>query len=107
MRRRQSLPDVVANAPQLLYGLEVYYEAFTELSTCRSIGMAMGPIPWSAINEYAARHGYVDQGFDYLVLMVRALDDTFLAYDRSEADRKRVEREGDGSGRHGRVRETD
>lgn len=106
IRRRQPLPDVIANAPQLFPGLEAYYEAFTELSTCRTNGMAMGPIPWSAINEYAKRYDYTGEGFDYLVRMVRALDDTFLAYDKAEADRKRAEREGNNGG-PGSVREED
>ena len=90
IRRRQPIPDVIANAPQLLPGLEGYFEAFTELSTCRQSGMSMGPIPWSAVNEYAKRYNYSGEGFDYLVRMVRALDDTFLAYDRAETARKRA-----------------
>jgi hypothetical protein len=93
IRRRQPIPDVVSNAPQLFEGLGTYYDAFTELSTCRTSGMAMGPIPWLAINEYAKRYGYHDDAFDYLVRMIRALDDTFLAYDRDESERKRAEQE--------------
>lgn len=40
------------NAPDLSPGLELYRTAFFELSSCRSFGMAVGPIPWTAINQY-------------------------------------------------------
>lgn len=90
LRRRQPLPDVIQNAPQLLPGLEPYYEAFVELSTCREHGMGLGPIPWTAIDRYGQRHAFVGEGFQYLVRMVRALDDAFLAYSRRK---EREERE--------------
>lgn len=86
VRRRQPLPDVIANAPELLLGLDAYFEAFVELSTCRGLGMSAGPIPWTAIDRYAQRHGYSDEGFDYLVRMVRAMDEVFLAHSRRKND---------------------
>lgn len=88
MRRRQPIPEVIANAPALLPGLEVYYEAFCELSTCRQTGMGVGPIPWTAVDSYARRNGFEGEGFDYLLRMVRALDDTFVAYTRAKQERE-------------------
>ena len=87
---------MIANAPALLPGLETYYEAFVELSTDRPIGMGIGPIPWTAIDLYAWRHGFSGDGFDYLLYMVRALDDAFLAYSRAkdESERKKAEARG-------------
>ena len=73
----------------------MYYEAFTELSTCRSQGFGTGPIPWTAIDRYGDRHGFTGEGFDYLVCMVRALDDTFLAYSRKREKEERERAEGD------------
>jgi hypothetical protein len=32
---------------------EFYLSAFWDLSTCRRIGMSLGPIPWNHIREYA------------------------------------------------------
>lgn len=84
IRRRQPLPDAIAGAPQMLWGLEAYYDAFVELSTDRQIG---GPIPWSSIDRYACRHGIEGESFEYLLRMVRALDDTFLAHCRSESEK--------------------
>lgn len=40
-----------------IQGLEFYWVAWTRLTTCRAFGMAAGPIPWTAIQEYADRHG--------------------------------------------------
>lgn len=102
IRRRQPLPDVIANAPQILPGLEMYYEAFTELSTCRPMGMSIGPIPWTAIDQYGLRHGFEADGFEYLVRMVRALDDAFLAYSQRKAKEEAAQNAGPG-----RVREED
>lgn len=79
------MPDAVAGAPQMFWGLEAYYDAFVELSTDRQSGMSVGPIPWSSIDRYACRHEIEGEAFEYLVRMVRALDDAFLAHCRKEA----------------------
>jgi hypothetical protein len=84
-KRGQAPPEFIANAPALLPGLELYYEAFKELSTCRPyIGLegVPGPIPWTAIDRYGLAHGFEEEGLDYLVKMIRALDDEFLVYMR-------------------------
>lgn len=84
----------------------MYYEAFTELSTCRSQGFGVGPIPWTAIDRYGERHGFLGEGFEYLVRMVRALDDTFLAYSQKKAKEDQA-REATRDAGTGRVREED
>lgn len=86
-RRGQSPPEFIANAPALLPGLELYYEAFKELSTCRPyIGLegVPGPIPWTAIDRYGLAHDFEEEGLDYLVSMIRALDDEFLRHMREK-----------------------
>ncbi len=87
VRRRQPLPDVIANAPELLLGLDSYFEAFVELSTCRGLGMASGPIPWTAVDRYAERHGYSGEGFEYLLQMIRAMDEAFLEHSRKNSQK--------------------
>lgn len=43
--------------------------------------MQPGPIPWTAIAEWAQWHGITDeQSLDELVIMVRAQDQAWLAY---------------------------
>ena len=70
------LPPKIANKPILAIGLDFMYKAFRELSTDRDIGMAEGPIRWSSMDSYAARHGIVD--FDYVVLLMQLVDVEYL-----------------------------
>lgn len=98
---------MIANAPDLLPGLEMYYEAFVELSTCRDHGLGAGPIPWTAIDRYAERNGFEGEGYEYLLRMVRALDDAFLAHTRKKEGEERARAEADRDARTGRVREAD
>lgn len=93
-------PKFIAEAPVLLPGLELYLEAFKELSTCRPyIGLegVPGPIPWTAIDRYGLAHGFEEEGLDYLVRMTRALDDEFLVYMRKD----------NGGGKPGTVQQED
>lgn len=90
IKRRQPLPEAIANAPTIFKGLEPYYIAFWELSTDRSQGMGVGPIPWSAINEYAVREGLRGEGYEDLVDYVRAMDRTFLKFQREEEAKRRA-----------------
>lgn len=52
-----------------------------------------GPIPWTAIDRWATRHGIEGDDFDRLARMVAALDAEWLSNyaDRAEAERKRAE----------------
>lgn len=48
-----------------------------ELSTCKPIGMGgAGPIPWTAIREYARDHGIRD--VEQFAELVRTLDASFV-----------------------------
>lgn len=91
IRRRQPLPDVIANAPELLLGLDTYYEAFVELSTCRT---DLGPIPWTAVDRYAERHSFEGESFLYLLKMIRAMDDVFIKHMRAKLDKEREGQDG-------------
>jgi hypothetical protein len=55
--RKHALPDSIQNAPQLFLGLEIYWQAFADLSSCRAIGWGAGPIPYTAIVDYARAWG--------------------------------------------------
>lgn len=73
------VPDAIQNAPVLAPGLELYWEAFMELSSCRSIGMGIGPIPWTAIRAYAAYLGLGDgEDFHRFQTLVRGMDAVYL-----------------------------
>jgi hypothetical protein len=53
-----------------------YIDAFHELSSCRSIGMALGPIPFTAIAEYSKLFDVED--FEELHYLMRFMDNKFL-----------------------------
>ena len=53
-----------------------FIEAFYELSSCRQIGMSFGPIPFTAIAEYARMYEVDD--FDEFLYIIRLLDNKYL-----------------------------
>lgn len=86
-KRGLPLPGFIQDAPTLLPGLDLYYEAFQELSTCRPyIGLegVPGPIPWTAVDRYGASKDFDEEAQDYLEKLIRALDDEFLTYMREK-----------------------
>jgi hypothetical protein len=56
-------------------------EAFYDLKECRQYGAmgGAGEIPWTAVNEWALRHGIEGEEFSYLKRAIRALDHVYLA----------------------------
>jgi hypothetical protein len=67
------------SGPVLLAGLALHLRAFEELSPSRPVGLGgPGPIPFEAIDRYAARFGIDEETFDDLLRFVRALDDEYL-----------------------------
>lgn len=48
--------------------------AYNALATTRSIGMATGPIPWTAVDRYAERYGIEGDAFERLTAWVRMMD---------------------------------
>jgi len=46
--------------PPLNGHLLFYWEAFGDLGSCRSVGMALGRIPWTAVKTYGETYGIDD-----------------------------------------------
>jgi hypothetical protein len=90
-RLKMPLPDFIKNKPVLPPGLDFYMHAFQDVSTDRAIGMAEGPIPWSAVDRWAARHGVVGEEFDRLVIILRLMDEAYITY-RSKEHKKQADR---------------
>ena len=63
-----------------LTGYEWLYEAFVRLTTCRQIGMSQGPIPWTAIDQYATAEGLGEDDRFMLVAVVTHMDGVFLEH---------------------------
>ena len=83
------LPDSIANKPGITAGLDIYWQAFTDLNTSRELGMAEGPIPWTAVDQWATRHHIVGEEFDRLVLVLRGIDAAYLKH-RSKSSNKTI-----------------
>lgn len=93
IQRGQSLPDALANAPFLLQGLEHFYLAFQELSSCRPVGMGIGAIPWTAIREYAQQENFVGEDYEEFMYMIREMDNAWLEYQNEKAKAARDTRD--------------
>lgn len=72
----ESVPD----APALSEALEMYHDAFYDLCTTRSIGMALGPISVLSVDTYASNRQYTAFQLYFLRRVVRRLDPIFMEY---------------------------
>lgn len=74
------IPDPIQNKPELAEGLGLFLDAFWALSSCRSIGMGLGPIPWTAVLEYSKILGLREEQQEDLEMHVGRLDSAFLKW---------------------------
>lgn len=74
------IPDRIRDAPMLHEHLYFTYLAFKELTTDRQLGMAEGPIPWTAIRRYGDDHDMGSDEFNYFLGLLRAMDSGYLGY---------------------------
>jgi len=65
-----------------------YIDAFNELSTCRPSAFDVGPIPFTAIAEYAKIFGVDDSDFHEFLFIIRAMDSEYLAESRKKQKAK-------------------
>jgi hypothetical protein len=66
------------NAPELLPGLELYYDAFYALDSDRPVGMTEGRIPRRSIRDYALDYGFSDEQREFLYYAIREMDNERL-----------------------------
>ena len=78
-------PKFLQERPCLLPGLDLFLEAFNDLATCRAIGLSVGPIPFTAVLEYARFHDFDHETTEILVAHLRAMDTAFLRYHQGKA----------------------
>lgn len=87
------MPDdsqVFDNKPELLTGLDFYFNAFDELKTERQLGMALGPIPWYSVVRWAEFHGLRNpDDVDVLLRYIRAMEGTQREHEDKEHDRRK------------------
>ena len=64
-----------------------YIDAFRELNSCRDYGMGLGPIPFTAIAEYAKIYEVED--FDEFLYLIRVMDNQFIKSQNARASKER------------------
>ncbi|RAI44703.1 phage tail assembly chaperone [Rhodoplanes roseus] len=86
----RKVPPGYLDRPVLPPGAAMVWDAFTTLSSDRSVGMGEGPIPFASIDRWAVRYGIDDlDEFDRFAALVQALDGRYLAARRDEQERAR------------------
>ncbi len=83
------VPEKFENKPTLPDHLQFTWRAYWALSSDRHIGMAEGPIPWSAMDRYAIRYGIVNMDdFDFFTLLLKAMDTVYLEIRAKQMNKK-------------------
>ncbi len=75
-----------------IVGFEQYWDAYTDLATCRSIGMGEGPIPWTAIEYWARTHGLNVDDRWMLHRVIRKVDNQQLERKAAERSAKKPDK---------------
>lgn len=78
VRTRQPYPDSIANAPELHPGLNLFYTAFLDLTSCRALGTSQGPISWLSIHYYCEANEIDGEQREDVFFHVTRLDKVYL-----------------------------
>lgn len=78
MRFGEPLPERIANAPELINGLQVYLQAFLDLDAERNHALSLSPIPWASINEYSKAYEFDEEQTEDLLYFIRKMDNEHL-----------------------------
>ena len=87
-RERLPLPDKLANAPEVALGLELYYDAFWDLTTCRPAGFNIAAIPWLAMREYTVAYRFDSEQCDWLYYLMRVMDQAYMQHHAPKKGKK-------------------
>lgn len=64
-------------------GFQFYFDAFHELSTARQFGMAIGPIPFTAVADYFTIYDIEGDFFEFAAI-IRHMDSVYLKLNADE-----------------------
>ena len=87
-KRGRKAPAWFSADTQLLPTEQLYLKAFWDLNSDRSMGMSVGPIPWSSIQRYASHLGLEHGNIETLHVVIRSMDEVFLRFLDEERERK-------------------
>lgn len=92
------LPERIKNAPELTPGLELFYNGFIECGTCRQIGMAVGPIPYTDLVAYCAGHEIEGEQREDFLWLAQRLDQKYMDWSLKRGKPSGVRDKDGGSG---------
>lgn len=74
------MPEAIKNAPNLLPGLELYYIAFNDLEASRDVGMGIGPLWWSTIQEWCEKNELDQEQTEACHIHLKQMDTAYIKY---------------------------
>lgn len=88
MRAGEPLPARISNAPDIEAGLDLFIQAFFDLDTERSHGLALTAIPYSAILNYARQYELDEETTSDMLFLIRRMDNAHLRRLEKKAPKK-------------------
>ena len=82
------LPKEIEEAPELLPGLEIYFDGFFDLCYDRQMGMGFGPIQWMTIETYCNVQGFDPDQKEAFHGHCRAMDAIWLEFQNEKTKNK-------------------
>lgn len=76
LREKLPFPQAIQNAPELLQGLELFYNGFKDLANDRPSG---GAIPWSVVHEYSKDLELGEEQKEAMHYHIREMDNAYLS----------------------------
>jgi len=83
------LPDWMTEEVDRSEIAEWMLAAFFHLSTCRSYGMGYGPIPWTAIRDFAVDRQLDEEAWRLFEYWIRQMDAAYLDWHAAEEKSRR------------------
>lgn len=88
IRKGRPLPEWYDDEP-LIDPVDIFYlKSFYDLSTCRSSGMSIGQIPWTAMITYATHYGLAWDVTEAFIDIMREMDEAYI--DDQTKEQKRL-----------------
>lgn len=78
------MPEKIKNAPELRLGLQLFMNAFMDLSASRPSGFGLSPIPWDAIYMYCVRGEMDEEQIEDTLYHVQRLDTAYLNWNAAK-----------------------
>ena len=81
IRSRRKIPDKFLNAPEVYPGLDMFYAAFMDMTSCRELGYGqIGPVNWLTIQRYCEVYGIQGEQREDMFYHVSRMDRAYLEW---------------------------